>query len=143
EALEASYLAGCDGAHSTVRETLKVDFPGGTYSGIFYVADVLAEGPVANHEIHVDLEGADFLAVFPLKGTGRVRLIGPVTWASNVQPPPLTVEDVRERATQNLKLEVTTMNWFSTYHVHHRVAERFRVGRALLLGDAAHVHSPV
>jgi hypothetical protein len=35
------------------------------------------------------------------------------------------------------------VNWFSTYHVHHRVAERFRQGRAFLLGDAAHVHSPV
>ena len=35
------------------------------------------------------------------------------------------------------------MNWFSTYHVHHRVAARFRAGRAFLLGDAAHVHSPV
>ena len=35
------------------------------------------------------------------------------------------------------------VNWFSTYHVHHRVAERFRHGRAFLLGDAAHVHSPV
>ena len=35
------------------------------------------------------------------------------------------------------------MNWFSTYHVHHRVAARFREGRAFLLGDAAHVHSPV
>ena len=35
------------------------------------------------------------------------------------------------------------MNWFSTYHVHHRVADHFRQGRAFLLGDAAHIHSPV
>jgi len=34
------------------------------------------------------------------------------------------------------------VNWFSTYHVHHRVAEHFRKGRAFLLGDAAHIHSP-
>ena len=39
-------------------------------------------------------------------------------------------------------MKVTSVNWFSTYHVHHRVAERFRIGRAFLLGDAAHVHSP-
>src|SRR5262249_53085675 len=39
-------------------------------------------------------------------------------------------------------ISVTDVNWFSTYRVHHRVAERFRVGRALLLGDAAHIHSP-
>ena len=39
EICEAAYLAGCDGARSTVRETLEMDFPGGTYSGLFYVAD--------------------------------------------------------------------------------------------------------
>ena len=40
EAFEAAYLAGCDGAHSTVREILGVGFPGGTYTHLFYVADV-------------------------------------------------------------------------------------------------------
>src|SRR5262249_3829770 len=43
----------------------------------------------------------------------------------------------------NLKLTLAKVNWFSTYHVHHRVASRFREGRVFLLGDAAHVHSPV
>jgi hypothetical protein len=37
---------------------------------------------------------------------------------------------------------VTTVNWFSTYHVHHRVTQHFRKGRAFLVGDAAHIHSP-
>ena len=36
-----------------------------------------------------------------------------------------------------------SVNWFSTYHVHHRVASHFREGRVFLLGDAAHIHSPV
>src|SRR5262249_18104296 len=80
EICEAAYLAGCDGAQSTVREVLATGFPGGTYSGLFYVADVDAAGPAADGEIHVDLEEADFLGVFPLKGAGRLRLIGPVSW---------------------------------------------------------------
>jgi len=42
-----------------------------------------------------------------------------------------------------LRIGVERVNWFSTYHVHHRVADRFRTGRAFLLGDAAHIHSPV
>jgi hypothetical protein len=42
-----------------------------------------------------------------------------------------------------MRIDVDRVNWFSTYHVHHRVADRFRRGRAFLLGDAAHVHSPV
>ena len=42
-----------------------------------------------------------------------------------------------------MRIDVERVNWFSTYHVHHRVADRFRSGRAFLLGDAAHIHSPV
>jgi 2-polyprenyl-6-methoxyphenol hydroxylase-like FAD-dependent oxidoreductase len=143
EVCEAAYLAGCDGAHSTVRETLGTGFPGGTYSGLFYVADVDAAGPAADGEIHVDFEEADFLAVFPLKGAGRVRLVGPIRWELEREHRELTYDDISERAIGNLKLTVSRVNWFSTYRVHHRVAARFREGRAFLLGDAAHVHSPV
>jgi 2-polyprenyl-6-methoxyphenol hydroxylase-like FAD-dependent oxidoreductase len=143
EICEAAYLAGCDGARSTVREALATDFPGGTYSGLFYVADVDAAGPAADGEIHVDFEEADFLAVFPLQGTGRLRLIGPVSWEPGREHRELTFDDISERAIENLKLTIAKVNWFSTYRVHHRVATRFREGRAFLLGDAAHVHSPV
>ncbi len=143
EICEVAYLAGCDGAHSTVREALATGFPGGTYTGVFYVADVDASGPAADGEIHVDLEEADFLAVFPLQGVGRLRLIGPVTWEPNREHRELTFDDVSRRAIGNLKLAISRVNWFSTYHVQHRVAARFREGRAFLLGDAAHVHSPV
>src|SRR5579884_3619985 len=143
ESCEAAYLAGCDGAHSTVRETLATGFPGGTYSGLFYVADAEAAGPAADGEIHVDIESADFLAVFPLKGAGRLRLVGPVRWEADRDKRDLTFEDIRDRVHSSLKLTVTQVNWFSTYRVHHRVAGRYRDRRAFLLGDAAHVHSPV
>lgn len=143
ENCEAAYLAGCDGAHSTVREILGIGFAGETYSGVFYVADVDASGPAANGEIHVDVEEADFLAVFPLKGTGRMRLIGPIRWEPSREHHELTFEDIRGRAIGNLKLTIDKVNWFSTYRVHHRVAGKYRDGRAFLLGDAAHVHSPV
>ena len=52
---EASYVAGCDGARSIVRETIGTGFPGGTYRQGFYVADVEASGPALNGELHVDL----------------------------------------------------------------------------------------
>src|SRR5258708_1525018 len=73
-----AYVAGCDGAHSRVREVLGIGFPGGTYERIFYVADVELHGKVANHELHVALDEADLLAVFPLKGDSAARLIGTV-----------------------------------------------------------------
>jgi 2-polyprenyl-6-methoxyphenol hydroxylase-like FAD-dependent oxidoreductase len=143
EICEAAYLAGCDGAHSTVRETLKLEFPGGTYSRMFYVADVQASGPVINGELNVALDESDFLAVFPLAGGNTARLIGTIKQGAAEAHKALRWEDVSEDILRRLKIEVERVNWFSTYHVHHRVAPRFRVGRAFLLGDAAHIHSPV
>ncbi|OOG57365.1 FAD-dependent monooxygenase [Rhodanobacter sp. C03] len=137
----AAYLAGCDGARSIVREVLGITFPGGTYTQRFYVADVDAEGPVTDHELHIDLDDADFLAVFPLRGNGRIRLVGTVREPAD-ENSELAFDDVSPRAITQLQLVIAKVNWFSTYHVHHRVAPSFRQGRAFLLGDAAHIHSP-
>ena len=143
EECECAYLAGCDGARSTVREAIGAGFPGGTYRQLFYVADIEASGRPMNGELHVDLDEADFLAIFPLAGSGRARLIGTVRDERAEHADTLKFEDVNKRALENLKVEVEKVNWFSTYHVHHRVAGQFRKGRAFLLGDAAHIHSPV
>ncbi|HEX3459218.1 MAG TPA: FAD-dependent monooxygenase, partial [Candidatus Baltobacteraceae bacterium] len=143
ELCHASYLAGCDGASSTVREALGIGFPGGTYTGLFYVADVEASGPPTDDQLHVDLEDADFVLVFPLKGEGRLRLVGTVRDVPDGKHGELTFDDVSGKAIKNLKLNVETVNWFSTYRVHHRVAHQLRSGRVFLLGDAAHIHSPV
>jgi 2-polyprenyl-6-methoxyphenol hydroxylase-like FAD-dependent oxidoreductase len=159
EACSAAYLAGCDGAHSTVREQLGAGFPGATYAHVFYVADVEARGAVMDGELHVALDLADLLAVFPMKGEGRARLVGSVRAAepkmtsgraaqhtgdrSTVVADTFEWRDVSRRVIEDLHLEVVRVNWFSTYHVHHRVASHFRTGRAFLLGDAAHIHSPV
>jgi 2-polyprenyl-6-methoxyphenol hydroxylase-like FAD-dependent oxidoreductase len=142
EVCEASYIAGCDGARSTVRETIGTDFPGGTYRQVFYVADVEAGGHAVDGELHVDLDEADFLAVFPLADKARARLIGTVRDERADRAAVLKFEDVSDRAINNLKVQVNKVNWFSTYHVHHRVTSHFRKGRAFLLGDAAHIHSP-
>jgi hypothetical protein len=109
---------------------------------MFYVADVDAAGPTADGELHIDLDEADFLAVFPIAAQGRVRLIGTVRDARADEPDRLTFDDVGRRAIDHLKVEVRRVNWFSTYRVHHRVTDSFRRGRAFLLGDAAHIHSP-
>ena len=138
-----AYLAGCDGARSRVREVLGAGFPGGTYDHLFYVADIDAAGPPMNGELHVDLDDADFLAVFPMQQTGTARLIGSIRDEAAEDYEHLKFEDIRGRAIQNLRIEVKKVNWFSTYRVHHRVARQFRKGRAFLLGDAAHIHSPV
>ena len=142
ETIEAAYIAGCDGARSLVREVMGAGFPGGTYGELFYVADVVASGPPIDGELHVDLDEADFLAIFPLAGERRARLVGTVRGERARRGDQLRFEDVSDRAIKNLKVTVEKTNWFSTYHVHHRVAQTFRANRAFLLGDAAHIHSP-
>jgi 2-polyprenyl-6-methoxyphenol hydroxylase-like FAD-dependent oxidoreductase len=141
---EARYLAGCDGARSTARSAIGAGFPGGTYDHMFYVADVVASGGPMTKELHVFLDQAGFLGLFPLAGAGRARLIGTVRDdAPNGGGKELTWDDVDRQPVDRIGLKVERVNWFSTYRVHHRVAERFRRGNIFLLGDAAHVHSPV
>jgi len=140
---EAAFLAGCDGAHSVVREALAIGFPGGTYDHLFYVADVDARGAAMNGELHAALDTNDFLALFPLKEDGRARLIGTMRADAEHAHDDWSWNDVSTRVIEWMHIDVLRVNWFSTYHVHHRVADRFRKGRAFLLGDAAHIHSPV
>ena len=87
-----------------VRETIGTGFPGGTYRQVFYVADVEAAGPPINGELHVDLDEADFLAVFPLAGEGRARLIGTVRDERADHAETLKFEDVSDRAIEHLKV---------------------------------------
>jgi 2-polyprenyl-6-methoxyphenol hydroxylase-like FAD-dependent oxidoreductase len=138
----AAWLAGCDGAHSLVRHQLGTGFEGGTYEHTFYVADVHVSGPAANGEINVSLEDGDFAALFAYDEQGNARLIGAVRDAEVRAGHTLAFDDVRQRAIASLGLKIEKVNWFSTYRVHHRVTGHYRSGRALLLGDAAHVHSP-
>ncbi|HUB86524.1 MAG TPA: FAD-dependent monooxygenase [Verrucomicrobiae bacterium] len=141
ENCEAAWLAGCDGARSGVRETLKINFAGGTYADRFYVADVLASGPALNGEMLVALDATDFLAIFPLPGEGRARLIGTVS--AEAESGIAGWKHVNKGVIESLHMKIERVNWFSTYRVHHRVAEHFRRGRIFLAGDAAHIHTPV
>jgi 2-polyprenyl-6-methoxyphenol hydroxylase-like FAD-dependent oxidoreductase len=93
-------------------------------------------------ELHAALDDVDLLAIFPMKG-GRARLIGTVRQEAENQHEPLGWDAVSKRVIDRMSIKVERVNWFSTYHVHHRVAAHFRGGRAFLLGDAAHIHSPV
>ncbi len=139
-----AFLAGCDGARSVVRQSLNIGFPGGEYTHLFYVADVIAHGSVADGELHVALDDTDFLAIFPLDDNGRIRLVGTIRDEQAEQASDdLSWNDISKRVLNWINVDIQSVNWFSTYRVHHRVAEHFRSGRAFLLGDAAHIHSPV
>ncbi|MDO9710220.1 FAD-dependent monooxygenase [Paracraurococcus lichenis] len=136
----AAFLAGCDGAHSRVRETLGLGFPGGTYAQLFYVTDARVEGPF-REDLFVNLQARGLALMLPVRSRGVNRLIGIVPEALSGRHD-LRFEDIRPEVEALLGVRVAELNWFSTYHVHHRVAERFRAGRAFIAGDAGHIHSP-
>ena len=139
EVCEASYLCGCDGAHTVVRPKLGIDFPGGTYTQPFYVADVAVAASSANSFfMHL---GESTLVMLPVRSSGMRRVIGAVP-AGLGKTSGLTFEDIRPVVESSLGISVTAVNWFSTYRVHHRVAAQFRVGRVFIAGDAGHLHSP-
>jgi len=138
---EVQYLAGCDGARSAVRQQLGLGFEGGTYEQFFYVADVEAKGAAAAGEVHTAIERADFVALMAY-GDGKNRLIGVVRDVREGAEKDFSFDQIGRRAVDGLGLEITKVNWFSTYRVHHRIADHYRAGRAFVLGDAAHIHSP-
>jgi 2-polyprenyl-6-methoxyphenol hydroxylase-like FAD-dependent oxidoreductase len=140
EEIFADYVCGCDGAHSTVRHHLGVDFHGGTYSQVFYVADVIAKGEMAEKGVQFSLGWDDFTIVMPV-GNKSTRLIGLIP-SDKEKNQTFTFNDVAQPIKKNTGLQIEKVNWFSPYHVHHRVATRFQVGRIFLAGDAAHIHSP-
>jgi 2-polyprenyl-6-methoxyphenol hydroxylase-like FAD-dependent oxidoreductase len=142
--VEADWIAGCDGAHSAVRNLSKIDFVGAPYEHVFFVADTRVTGPMVPSELNIYLWRGGFHLFFPMRGTDHWRVVG-------ILPPDLRERDdldfdavfpsVRKEAGSSLSLQACT--WFSTYRIHHRRAERFSDRRCFLLGDAAHIHSPV
>ena len=143
EAVRVAYVLGCDGARSAVRQALGIAFPGGTYEQLFYVADTLTEGLAPDAEfgrrLEVSLAARRFQAFFPMP-QGRTRIIGLLPDGLNHET--ATFAQVQPALEAAEHVRVREVSWFSTYRVHHRVAEHFRQGRAFLVGDAGHIHSP-
>lgn len=141
ETIVSDYLCGCDGAHSVVRHQMPTKFEGGTYSQIFFVADVLATGAMAEKDVQVSVDNEGFCIVLPIKKKGSVRLVGIVPTASEKKVE-INYDDVAESVAKNTGLKVGAVNWFSVYRVHHRMAQEFQKNRVFLAGDAGHIHSP-
>lgn len=149
---EAAYIVGCDGAHSVVRHGIDAKYEGDTYQPIFYLADIEGpDNPFFNGEGHLAITNGNFIIMLPYAPSRHVRLAG-VTIAQNDKnqshddtrnEEQITFDDVLPVIKRELNIEISKVNWFSTYRSHHRVADKFRHKRAFLAGDAAHIHSPV
>jgi 2-polyprenyl-6-methoxyphenol hydroxylase-like FAD-dependent oxidoreductase len=140
----AAYLAGCDGGHSSVRELSGITFPGAPYEHVFFVADTEATGDMVPEELNVYLWRDGFHLFFPMRGKDRWRVIGILPERLQDRDDVTFDElspDIQRETDANLRFK--ECSWFSTYRIHHRAASRFRERRCFVVGDAAHVHSPM
>src|SRR4051812_43517256 len=142
--LEAAWVAGCDGAHSAVRELNAIRFPGAPYEQVFFVADVEMTGTMVPDEVNVYLWKTGFHLFFPMRGADHWRIVGILPKelrGSDKVAFDAVVPSIRGEAGSALAFK--SCSWFSTYRIHHRAAAEFCKGRCFVLGDAAHIHSPV
>lgn len=99
--------------------------------------------PFGRDKWNVDFTRESFFTFFPMYGGNRFRVVGTLA-PEQATKQELSLEELRELLAQQrgLNITLTGVNWASIYHVHHRMAKHFRVGRCFLLGDAAHLHTP-
>lgn len=144
EQVRCSWLIGCDGAHSTVRHGLKIDFPGEAVDRRWILGDVDIDTEWDLHETMLGNGAEGLCGLFPV-GPNRWRIIadgGPSEAAAPRQEP--SVEELQavldDRTSHGWK--ITEAHWRGEFRVSERQVENYVHGRVLLAGDAAHVHSP-
>ncbi len=147
EIVEASWLIGADGAHSTVRHKLGMEFHGSTLLSDWVLADLHLSGISGAPSINIYWHAEGVLALFPMEGT-RYRIIADVGESSGSigdrnRPPP-TIDEVQRILDVRGPggIQASDPVWLSSFSINERKVTDYRSGRVFLAGDAAHVHSP-
>ena len=143
--IKCDWVVGADGAHSTVRKQLGIPFNGDTYPSFFYLADIEVNASVlSGTNIQLFMDESNLAGFFPMPEKDCYRVIGIVPKEFGERED-LTLEDILPYMTSltHSDIKIIKNNWFTTYKLHHRMAENFRKQNCFLIGDAAHIHSPV
>ena len=143
EAVRVRYLVGADGGRSFVRHALGIAFPGKTLGVRAVVADVVLTG-LGRHAWHRFNEGAmdAQIGLCPLAGTDMFQLQAPVPLEGDIELSPGALTAMIATRTGRDDIRIQSVSWASSFNMNSRLADRYRVGKALLIGDAAHVHPP-
>ena len=144
--LRARYLIGCDGGRSTVRKLLGIGFPGepATVETLLGEMEVTAD-PAAIAAANEEVRQTQLrFGLMPL-GDGAYRVAVPAAGVAEDRAVAPTLEEFRQqlRAVAGTDFGAHSPRWLSRFGNSTRLADRYRAGRVLLAGDAAHIHPPV
>lgn len=143
ESLACTYLTACDGAHSTTRHVLGLQFQGDTLPSDWMLADIRVEGLALQNELMIIWTPDGILAFFPIDES-RVRIIADVDPSAGPRASAPTVDEVQQLLDQRgpSGLRAHDPVWTSRFRINERKVGGYRHGRVFLCGDAAHIHSP-
>ena len=143
--IRAKWVVGADGAHSVVRKSAGIDFPGFAVSEGFLLADVDAElGGYARDAVQAWLRQSQPFVAFPLPGDRRWRLMAPALAGAPADAGPAEiVAQLGALLAEETGCTIGSVDWTSSFNIQRRLADTYRAGRILLVGDAAHIHSPL
>ncbi len=142
--LRSRYLVGCDGGRSTVRKLLGVAFPGEPSTVETLLGEMeLTEDPVKVAAVVAEVRKTQLRYGAGHLGDGLYRIVVPADGVAEDRRPP-TLEEFKQqlRVHGGTDFGVHSPRWLSRFGDATRLAERYRVGRVLLAGDAAHIHPP-
>jgi len=138
--LQSSFVVGCDGARSQVRQALNLPLEGGEYDATLMLADIETNEMLPADELQLCPSEFGPVAIFPMS-VNRRRIVATIEHPEGDAP---SLDLVRRVLSQRAPggIEAYALHWSSYFHIHHRHAARLRVGRIFIAGDAAHIHSP-
>lgn len=143
ETVRVRYLIGGDGGRSFVRHALDIGFPGKTLGVRAIVADVTLAG-LSRDVWHRFGEGdmARQISLCPLAGTDMFQIQGPIPLEGEVDLGAEGLTALIAARTGRDDIRIRSVSWASAFNMNARLADRYRVGRVFLMGDAAHTHPP-
>jgi len=153
------HIVGADGAHSTVRKQLGLSFEGGKYAQNFLLADCKIDWPFDHTQFRIFMNGERIGLFLPLKGGDVSRVMATDLEANarddatgdatndvqhGLAPAQITLQELEISLAKAMCVPIKLSNpvWTTRYRVNLRGVEHYSVGRAFLIGDAAHIHSP-
>ncbi|GLU32396.1 FAD-dependent monooxygenase [Trinickia caryophylli] len=164
ETAHAAYVVAADGAHSSVRHLLGLNFAGKALEQTFMLADLHADSDLSSDEFHIFASGEGLAALLPLSPVRHRFIADHPESATEAEVSPVpngndhgfhadtgldtgggpSLDRLRAAAARRIRhpLELSALEWSSYFSVQSRMVEKLRVQRVFLAGDAAHVHSP-